>query len=227
MKKTFLKQSLLVGVALLGLSSAIPAFAQALPVSAREARTSERERQEPAETETETETHTEAEVSTRERQEPAETETETHTETRKEAAKTRLADAKLKACQNREKAITNIMTRLGDRGQKQANLFSTIAERTEKHYANKGKTLANYDVLVADVVAKKAAAQTTIDAVKSTTVEFKCDGDNPKGLASSFKDSLKAEIAALKDFKTAVKNLIVGVKSVQSTTSSADDGGIN
>lgn len=225
MKKTFLKQSLLVGVALLGLSSAIPAFAQALPVSAREARTSERERQEPAETETET--HTEAEVSTRERQEPAETETETHTETRKEAAKTRLADAKLKACQNREKAITNIMTRLGDRGQKQANLFGTIAERTQKHYANKGKTLANYDVLVADVVAKKAAAQTAIDAVKSTTVEFECDGDNPKGLASSFKDSLKAEIAALKDFKTAVKNLIVGVKSVQSTTSSDDDGGTN
>lgn len=146
---------------------------------------------------------------------------------RKEAAQTRLAEAKLKACQNREKVITNIMTRIGDRGQKQVDLFSTIAQRTEKFYVNKGKILASYDTLVADVAAKKAAAQTAVDTIKSTTPDFKCDGTDPKGVAAAFKENLKTEIEVLKAYKTSVKNLIVGVKSVQGTTSSADSKGAN
>ncbi len=134
------------------------------------------------------------------------------------AVKTRLEDAKLKICQNREKVITNIMSRIADRGQKQITLFDTIAQRTEKFYTEKGKVLANYDALVADITAKKAAAQAEVDTLKSTTVEFKCDGTDPKGVASGFKDSLKAENDALKAYKTSIKNLIVGVKSVVGTT---------
>lgn len=139
------------------------------------------------------------------------------------AAQTRLADAKLKACQNREEAINNIFTRLSDRGQKQLDLFSTIAERTEKFYADKGKTLTSYDALVADVAAKKAAAQTAVDAVKSSSTTFKCDGSDPKGAAAGFKENLKSEIEALQAYRTSVKNLIVGVKSVQGSTTSTDN----
>lgn len=139
---------------------------------------------------------------------------------RKETTLTRLAGSKLKTCHNHQKAITNIATRIADRGQKQVELFSTIADRTESFYTSKGKTLANYNALVADVVAKKAAAQSVVDAVTSGSVTFDCSSDNPKGAVSSFKNGLKAEIDALKAYKTSVKNLIVGVKSVQGTTSS-------
>lgn len=147
----------------------------------------------------------------------------TRAEEAQTAAQTRLADAKLKACQNREKAINNIMARLADRGQRHLDLFTKIAERTEAFYITKGKTLSNYDALVADVTAKKAAAQTAVNAVKASSVTFKCDGTDPKGAAASFKDSLKNQIAALKDYKTAVKNLIVGVKSVQGSTTSTEN----
>ncbi|MEI6237526.1 MAG: hypothetical protein WCP03_02925 [Candidatus Saccharibacteria bacterium] len=140
---------------------------------------------------------------------------------RKEAVKTKLADTKLKACQNRQKAVNNIMSRISDRGQKQLDLFTTIATRTEKFYKDKGKTLSNYEALLADVTANKTAAQTTIDAIKADSVTFKCDGTDPKGAVSAFKESLKSEIAALKAYKTSVKNLIVGVKSVQSTVSAS------
>jgi hypothetical protein len=190
---------MLLGTAMFGLVLSTPAVTQAMPVHAEEMQTSAEERQ------------TTARANAEERR----------------AAQTRLADAKLKACQNREKAITNIMTRLGDRGQKQVDLFSKIADRTEAFYVKKGKTLTNYDALVADVSAKKTAAQTAVDTIKSTSVEFKCDGSDPKGVVASFKNSLKTEIAALKAYKTSVKNLIVGVKSVQGTTSSADNGGTN
>jgi hypothetical protein len=133
-------------------------------------------------------------------------------------AQTRLSDAKLKACQNRETAITNIMSRLSDRGQKQLALFSSIADKTETFYTQKGKTISTYDALVADLAAKKALAQTAVQTITSSSTAFTCDGTDPKSVAATFKDNLKAEITALNDYKTAVKNLIVGVKSVQQTT---------
>jgi hypothetical protein len=133
------------------------------------------------------------------------------------AAKARLQDAQLKRCQAHEKAITNIMTRIADRGQKQLDLFTTIATRAENFYTEKGHTLSSYDSLVADVNAKKETAQTVVNDTKTADITFACDGDNPHGVIDGFKDSLKQEIAALKEYRTAVKNLIVGVKSVQST----------
>jgi hypothetical protein len=136
------------------------------------------------------------------------------------ADKIKLDEKHLKLCQKHEKEITHIMARVSDRSQKQLNLFSSIATKTETFYTNKGKTLSNYDALVADVASKKIEAQTAVDTVTATGVQFKCDGTDPKGVAGDFKVQLKAEIVALKAFKTSVKNLIVGVKSVQSTTTS-------
>lgn len=130
-------------------------------------------------------------------------------------ANTRLDDVRLKACQIREKAVNDILSRIADRGQKQLNLFATIATRVENLYTDKGKKLSNYDSLVADVNAKKAAAQTTVNTVKAGSVAFKCDGSDPRGIITSFKDTLKSEITALQAYRTSVKNLIVGVKSVQ------------
>ena len=136
------------------------------------------------------------------------------------AANTKLPAVKLKVCQIREKSIDNIMARIAERGQKQLDLFSDIATKVETFYTNKGKTLSNYDALVADVNAKKAAAQAAVDQVKADKANFKCDGTDPHGAAATFRADLKLEISTLKDYRTAVKNLIVGVKSVQGTTSS-------
>lgn len=142
---------------------------------------------------------------------------------KKEEVKTRLADKKLENCKKRETKINNIMSRIADRGQKQLDLFTKISDRTQKFYTEKGKVLSNYDDLVADVNAKKAAAQTAVDTIKSTIVTFKCDGTDPKGAAQSFKAAQRSEIEALKAYKTSVKHLIVGVKSVQGTTSSTEN----
>lgn len=139
---------------------------------------------------------------------------------RKAAIQTRLTDARLKVCRNREKTITNIMARLADRGTKQLGVFNTIADRTEAFYTSKGKTLATYDTLTTNVASTKAAAETAVSDIQSSSTSFSCDASDPKGIVASFKNSLQSEIAALKNYKTAIKNLVVGVKSVQSTTSS-------
>ena len=199
MKKFVTTNSLILTAAMFAFTVALPVLAVAQ--SAR------------AEEETKTQT------TSQEKREAAE---ETATE-KKEDGKNRLVEAKLKVCQNREKAITNIMKRVGDRGQKQIDLFTKIAEKTEAFYVKKGKTLSNYDALVADVNAKKAIAQAAVDKTKASVVDFKCDGTDPKGAAASFKDNMKAQNEALKAYKTAVKNLIVGVKSAQGTTSSSEN----
>ncbi len=135
---------------------------------------------------------------------------------KKDTKETRLDEKKLKACKKREKVITNIMARITERGQKQLDLFTTIAERTEAFYIEKGNTLSTIEELTADVAKKKAAAQETVDTIKTSSTDFKCDSEDPKGAAASFKESLQSEQEALKAYKVSVKNLIVGVKSVQS-----------
>lgn len=194
MKISIIKNSIIATAAVFSLVVALPVVAAALPARAEEAQAAAEENQ---------------------------TTAQTFAADKKAEAKTRLADVKLKVCQNRQKAITNIMARISDRGQKQVDLFGTIADRTEAFYTEKGKTLSNYDMLVADVAAKKVNAQTAVDNTKSASTEFNCDGADPKGAVATFKNNLEVQNGALKDYKTAVKNLIVGVKSVQSTTTPA------
>ena len=135
------------------------------------------------------------------------------------------AGDKLKICQNRETKIDGIMGRIGDRGQKQLDLFTTIATRVETFYTKSGKTLDNYDTLIAAVNTAKDSAQTAVDQVKADKANFKCDGTDPSGAASSFKTDLQTEITALKNYRTTIKNLIVGVKSVVGTENSQSSGG--
>ena len=135
----------------------------------------------------------------------------------------KLDSNKLTACKGREKNITSQMSKMATRGQERIDLFTKIAERTETFYVQKGKTLSSYDDLVAAVNSKKASAQAAVDSVVSASANFSCQGD-PKDAAGTFKSNIKAMNSALKEYKTAVKNLIVGVKSVQSTTKAEASG---
>ncbi len=189
-----LKRSLLATAALLAVAVITPVAVNAQTARAQEAQSQAQERQETAQT------------------------GQQIGQEHREAGQARLEEAKLKACQNREKAIQNIMIRLSDRGTRQLDVFTKISERTQAFYAEKGKTLSNYETLVANVEAKKAAAEAAVETVKNGSTEFECDGENPKAVVDSFKENLKSMNSALKEYKTAVKDLIVGVKSVQSTT---------
>lgn len=127
---------------------------------------------------------------------------------------TKLADNKLRVCKKREKAIGNIMLRVGDRGTKQLATFTKISERVQAFYKDKGLMLDDYDSLVSEVNIKKIAAESAIENTKSSIPTFKCDGADPKGTAESFKQVSIVERQSLKEYKTAIKNLIVAVKSV-------------
>jgi hypothetical protein len=137
-------------------------------------------------------------------------------------AETRLAAAQLRACQNRQTAINNIMIRIDTRAQNQLNLFGTIATRVENFYVKRGKTLSNYYQLVAAINAAKVQAENDFGTLKNSST-FNCSGTNPKGMILQFRTYLKTEISDLQTYRTAVKNLIVGVASVNGVTVSGSN----
>jgi hypothetical protein len=131
-----------------------------------------------------------------------------------------LAANLLRVCNLHETVINNIMARIIERGTRQTELFSTIAARVENFYTKSGKTVNNYDQLVAAVNAAEAKAQTDLTSLKSLDA-FTCNGSNPKGQVSDFRTALQTEIQDLKAYRTSIKNLIVAVKSVTDTAGSS------
>lgn len=185
---------------------------------------------------TKTEVDAKTVVSENETTTGAETETETAINSRveraqqelkakREQAKGQLEAAKLKVCEARQKGITQRMSSMVTTSTNHLNVFSDIATRVETFYTNKGKTVANYDTLVADVNAKKTAAETAIATAKASSTSFSCTDANPSLAGQQFKAAHTAVVKALQDYRTAIKNLIVAVKSVQSdaTTSTTTE----
>lgn len=133
---------------------------------------------------------------------------------KKAAAVARLDAKKLELCSKKQDKITSSMQRVSAQGLNQIDVFKQIADRTMAFYKSRGRTVTNYDQLVADVNAKYKAAKTAVDSI-STISTFDCSGDNPKEALSIFRDNHKQKTAALKEYKTSIKNLIVAVKSAQ------------
>jgi len=138
-----------------------------------------------------------------------------------ETAQEKQTAAKQKVCETKKRVVTNIETRIVSRGQKRMDVITKIADRVEKFYTDKGLTVSNYDTLVANVNAKKDAAQATLDTIKTdagNVSSITCGNGQGKVVVTQFKTDLKAEQTALKAYQTAVKDLIVGVKSAKAST---------
>ncbi len=136
-------------------------------------------------------------------------------EQRQENKQHRLEANKLRVCELHKTKITAITSRSITRAERQLELFTKIADRVKAFYVKKGYNVANYNDLVAAADAAKAKAQTDLDTLKNLDA-FDCNSDDPKGQAEAFKLALKAVNQDLKDYRTAVKNLIVAVKSANS-----------
>ena len=124
---------------------------------------------------------------------------------------------KLKSCQARESAIKTRMSHLIQVVTNTMNQFDRHASRVEKYYTTKavtaGKTVANYNGLVADISGKKVAVQTALTKAQSDVQSFSCATD-PKGQMGQFRQDMQVVKMALKDYRTSIKNLIVAVRGV-------------
>ncbi len=130
----------------------------------------------------------------------------------------KLETAKLRVCQNHEKTIESLMSRIGKRGKGHVDLIDTIAARVEKYVTDNNLTVANYDALVAAVAAAKTTAQTASDNTQAAQPTFSCAGNDPNGSADVFKDLTKTRDGAVKTYRDAVKALLTAVKAAAPVT---------
>lgn len=143
----------------------------------------------------------------------------------------KLTEAKLKVCQNKEAAIQKRNTQLNKTAETMMTKFDGIATKVETYYTSKvvpsGKTVSNYDALVAEIATKKSAVRTDLTKANTDATAFKCSGDNPKAQLILFRTDMQKVKQDLKDYRTSIKTLIVAVRSVTGTTESTSGSTAN
>lgn len=121
------------------------------------------------------------------------------------------------SCEARQESIVNRMNRLVQLSENMLEVFDTHATRVQNYYISvvvpKGVTVKNYDVLVADIAAKKAVVQTTLANAQADVNDFSCTTGDPKADLTSFRTDMQAVKTALKEYRTSIQNLIVAVRT--------------
>jgi len=130
--------------------------------------------------------------------------------TAREAVKTKLADARLDICKKRAGTINRIATKSTEQASKHLVTFQKIEQRVKEFYVSKNLTAANYDALVATIDEKEAAAVAAIAVAGETT--FNCETTDSTEPGKVVRDLNKSKHDALKEYRLAIKNLIVAVK---------------
>jgi hypothetical protein len=138
-------------------------------------------------------------------------------------AKGKLSATKLQICKDRKATIEQRASRITQRTTKHLELFDSIAERTQAFYISSGSTVENYDTLANDIATKRITATVAIDSLNAQNITIDCEGVEPKTIIATYKESLRLAIEALRDYRTAIKNLIVAVKTAQAATPDTTD----
>lgn len=132
---------------------------------------------------------------------------------------TRSNEVKVKACLAREQVIKTRMNSLVKTTENMERVFDNIAKRVEEYYQQKvtagGGVVSNYDALVQAIGDSKVAVQTSLDKAASDSAGFSCGASgNPKLALLTFRKDMQDVKTKLKEMRTAVKNLIVAVHTV-------------
>ncbi len=128
-----------------------------------------------------------------------------------------LTELKLRSCEARQDAIKTRMNSLIRLVTNMEEKFDAIAQRVKDFYTSSGKTIPNYDALVADIQAKKDVVSTDLAKAQADVDAFSCTGDDPKGILTTFRLDMQKVKSDLKAFRTSIKNLIVAVRGLAPT----------
>ena len=131
-------------------------------------------------------------------------------ETAKTERSTKLAERRLEVCEKRQTRINTVFDNATERNKKQLAVFQAIEEKVKAFYVDKNLTSEGYDAAAAAADEKEAAAVAAIEA--STEVSFDCTSTDAAKPGSVIKQAMSVRHAALKEYRTAIKDLILAVK---------------
>ena len=125
-----------------------------------------------------------------------------------------------KGCQKREQTIQQRSSQLVRMATNMLEVFERIAQRVRTYYlivvVPSGQSLDEYSELGANINLAKAAVENSLEEAATTASSFDCSSSDPKQQLQQFRQDMKNVKGALKTYRTAVKDLIVGVRSITS-----------
>ena len=125
-----------------------------------------------------------------------------------------------RACEVRKRAFGKRHEQTVKMATKMLQHFSARAMRSQEFYTNKvlptGKTVPNYEALVADVAAKKLAVEQALDQLKTDAQNFACPDREERQATESatFRQNMQKVKRALYEYRKSIKNLIKAIKDV-------------
>jgi hypothetical protein len=129
---------------------------------------------------------------------------------KKEARTEKLQAKRLQVCEKRQDKINDILARGTQKNTKQLAVFQQIESNVSEFYAKKELSSSEYDGALAYVNEKEAAAVAAVEV--SSEIRFDCatvDGEKPGAVV---KQAMVSRHDALKEYRSAIKNLIAVVK---------------
>ena len=136
----------------------------------------------------------------------------------RERVKDMLEGKKLEACRAREEAIKNRKKSLLRLATEALKRMDGWVENLKKFYEEKmvpnGKTVSNYNDLLAEIERTRAEAVASLDKASKIVDEFSCDGDNPKEVCKEFRLAMQETKTKLFEYRKAIKNLLVAMRKV-------------
>lgn len=129
---------------------------------------------------------------------------------------TSASELKQAACEVHVKVINLRQNNIVSHTQKIQDRLGKLVVAVEKFYSEKvisqGKSVVNYDALVADTVAKNTALTTALDKIKTDTATLTCEKDQAKTQFTTFKTDMLVLNKAIKDYRLSVLQFMQAVK---------------
>lgn len=130
---------------------------------------------------------------------------------------------KNRGCQQREQSIQKRSGQLLRLATNMLEVFERIAERVKTYYLTvvvpNGQSLEQYNELLASIDQRKTEVEDALEVAANTASSFDCTDSNPKQQLQEFRQDMQNVKRSLKLYRTAIKDLIVGVRSITGKSS--------
>lgn len=126
--------------------------------------------------------------------------------------KVKSADARKKSCEARLSALVKQQENYSAAAERHLGVYDDIYDKVEAFQAKKNLTVANLDALKAAVETKRDTAVDAVEILKALPT-FSCDNDDPAEALAAVKLAVSNSRGALKDYRTAIKDLVVALRT--------------
>lgn len=126
-----------------------------------------------------------------------------------ESAKAKKTEKKDKArmarCEQKKSKIQEKYSALQDRTTRAGGRIQERLERAKAFASQKGLTVPNGDVLVADITSKRQVVEASADAIRDVAESFNCQDDNAKEQAELIRAEVQVFRTSIKAYRQSVK----------------------